>query len=68
MSQATATTTAPPMNVVCFCTSSLMMTLTIAPTLMGLPATSGQHDVVLLPLLMPRDTRDVVGIATVPQQ
>ena len=35
---------------------------------MGLPAMSGQHDVVLLPLLTPRHSGVVVGLATVPQQ
>ena len=34
----------------------------------GPPAASAQQDVVLLPLLMPWDTRGVVGLTTVPQQ
>ena len=60
LSQAYATTT-PPVTVVCSGASVLLMTITMAPTLMGLPATQGQHDVVLLPLLILRDTRGVVG-------
>ena len=35
---------------------------------MGLPATSGQHDVVLPPPLMPRHSGGIVGLAIVPQQ
>ena len=42
--------------------------VTMIPSLMGLPATSGQHDVVLPLLLTPRDSGCVVGLATVPQQ
>ena len=37
-------------------------------TMMGLPATLGQHDLVLLQPLMQRDTRSVVGLTNVPQQ
>ena len=40
----------------------------MAPSLMGLPATSVQHDVVLPPLLILRDTNGVVSLATVLQQ
>ena len=68
MSQASATTaitTTLPVIVVCSGTSSLLMTITMAPTLMELPVTVGQHDVVLLWLLMLRDTRGVVGLTTV---
>ena len=71
MSQASttmATTTPPLMTVVCSSTSSLLSMVTISPSLMGPPATSGQHDVVLSPLLMPRHSGSVVGLATVPQQ
>ena len=42
--------------------------VTIAPSLIGLPATSGQHDEVLPPPLTPRHSGVVVGLATVPQQ
>ena len=38
------------------------------PTLMKLPVTLGQHDVVLPPPLTLKDTGGVVGLATVPQQ
>ena len=57
MSQASttiATTTTHPVTVVSSDTSSLLATVTMAPSLMELPATSGQHDVVLLPPLTPR--------------
>ena len=69
MSQATtATTTTPPVTFVCCSTSSLTVTVTMAPTLMGLPVTLGQHDVDLLAPLMLRDTGSVVGLNTVLQQ
>ena len=51
MSQATATTTAPPVTVVCSGASSFTMTVILAPTLMRLPMTLDQHDVDLSPLL-----------------
>ena len=40
----------------------------MAPSLMGLKVTSGQHDVVLPPPLTLRLSGSVVGLATVPQQ
>ena len=43
-------------------------TVTMAPSLMGLPATSGQHDVLLPPLLILRYSGGVVGFATMPNQ
>ena len=67
MSQSTAITTTPLVTVVSTRTSSLTMTVTLALKLMGLPMTVSQHDVVLSPLLMPRDTRGVLGLATVLQ-
>ena len=67
MSQASVTTTIPPVTVVCSGTSSFLMTVTMTPTLMGLPTTSGQYDVVVLPLLMLRDRRGV-GLTTLPHQ
>ena len=67
-SATTATTTTPPVAVVSSGTFSLLMNVTMAPTLMGLPATLGQNDVGLPPLLILRDTRGVVGLATVPLQ
>ena len=71
MSQASttmATTTTPPVTVVYSGTSSLLMMVTMASTLMELPAIFNQHDVVLPPLLILRDTRGVGVLAIVPQQ
>ena len=70
MSQAsatTATTTTPSVTVVSSGILSLLMTVTMAPILMGIPATSGEGDVVLPPPLMLRDTRGV-GLTTTPHQ
>ena len=61
-------TTTPLVTVVSSGLSSLLTMVTIAPSLMGLPTTSGQHDVVLPPPLIPRHSRGVVGLATVLQQ
>ena len=44
------------------------MNVTLAPTLQGQLATSCQYDVVLLPLLMLRETGCVVGLTTGLQQ
>ena len=71
MSQASTTTamnSTPPATVVYSVTSSLLSMVTMAPSLIGLPATSGQHDVVLLPPLTPRYSGGAVALATVPQQ
>ena len=57
-------TTTPPVTVVCYCMSSLLSMVTMVPSLMRIPAISGQHDVVLIP----RHSGCVVGLATVPQQ
>ena len=66
MSQATVTTTAPPVTVVCSSAPSFTMIATMVQTTLGLAA-FGQHDVVLLPLLILRDTmRFSVGFATLP--
>ena len=67
MSQAStmAMVTTPLMTVVSSGTSSLSV-VTMAPSLMELPATSGQHDVVLPPPLTPRHSGSVFGLATVP--
>ena len=67
-SNTTAMTTTPPVTVVSSNTSSFLAVVTMAPFLMGLLATSGQHDLVLPPLLTPRHSWSVVGLATVPQQ
>ena len=53
---------------VCSGTSSLLSTVYMAPSLMGLPATSGQNDLFLLLPLTPRNCGGVVGLATVPLQ
>ena len=62
MSQVSTTTstiiTTPLANVVCSGMSSLLSTVTMAPSLMGLPTTLGQYDVVLPPLLTPRHSGD----------
>ena len=71
MSQAFTTmamTTSPPVTVECSGTLSLLSTVTMAPSLLGLPTTSGQHDAVLPPPLTPRYSGGVVGYATVSQQ
>ena len=71
MSQAstiTTMTTTPPLAVVCYSTLSLLSIFTMVPSLMGLPATSSQHGVFLLPPLTPRHSGGVVGLATVLQQ
>ena len=63
-----AMTTTAPVTVVSSGTSSDLSTITMAPSLMGLPVTSGQHDVVLPPPLTLRHSGGVVGLATVQQQ
>ena len=71
MSQASSTmamTTTCPLTVVCPSTSCLLRTATMATSLIALPVTSGQHDMVLLPPLALRDSGSVVGLATMPQQ
>ena len=62
-----AMTTTPPVTVVSSGMSSLSL-VTMAVSLMGLPATFGQHDVVLPPSLAPRYSGGVIGLASVPQQ
>ena len=62
MSQATATTSTPPVTVVCGSALSLTMTATMASILMGLSVTSDQNDVVPTPPLMQIDTRGVVSL------
>ena len=62
-----AMTTSPPVTVVSSGMSSLSL-VTMAPSLIGLATTLGQHDVVLLPPLTPRCSGGVLGHATVPQQ
>ena len=62
-----AMTTTPPAMVVPSGLSSIS-SVTMVPSLMGLPATSGQHEVVLLPPLMLRCPAGVIGLPSVPQQ
>ena len=64
----TAMTTTPPVTLVCSSTLSLLPKHTTVPSLMRLPAMSGQHDVVLPPPLTPRHSGCVVGFAIVLQQ
>ena len=64
VSTTTAMTTTTPVTIVWSGMSSLSM-VTMAPSLMGLPATLGQCDVVLLP---PRHSGGVVHLATLSQQ
>ena len=42
---------------------SYLSSVTVAPSLMGLPITLGQSDVVLPPLLTPRCSGGVIGLA-----
>ena len=65
VSASTAMTTTPPVTVVSSGMSSLSL-VTMAPSLMGLPITLGQHDLVLLPPLTPRCSGHVLGHASVP--
>ena len=70
MSQVSTTmamTTTPPVTVVSSGMSSLS-TVTVATFLTGLPATVGQHDVVLIPPLILRCSGGVIGLVSVPQQ
>ena len=70
MSQAsttTATTTTPLVTVVSSGMSSPLNGYH-DPSLIGIPATSGQDDVILPPSLTPRDSGGVVDLATVLQQ
>ena len=62
-----AMNTTPPVTVVSSGLSSIS-SVTMAPSLMGLPATLGQHEVVLPPPLMLRCSGGVIGLASVPQQ
>ena len=71
MSEASTTmalTTTALVSVVCSTTSSILSTITMALSLMGLPTTSGKHDVVRPPSLTPRNSIGVVGLATMPKQ
>ena len=62
----TAITATPPVTVVSSGLSSIS-SVTMAPSLMGLPATLGQLEVVLLPPLMQSCPGGVIGLASVLQ-
>ena len=62
-----ATTTTPPVMVL-YSGLSSVSSVTVAPSLMGLPATLGQCEVVQPPPLMLRGSGSVIGPASVPQQ
>ena len=47
---------------------SSISSVTVAPSLIGLPTMLGQHDVVLPPPLTPRCSGGILGLASVPQQ
>ena len=67
MSTVTTTSTNPPVTIVCSRALLITMTVTMAPTSVGL-ATLGQHDVILPPQWIIRDTmRGLSGLATIPQ-
>ena len=68
MSHATATTTTAPVTVVCSSALFLITAVTMAPTLIGLPVTLDQCDVVLPTVLILRNRRGIVGLTTVMQQ
>ena len=69
MPQITATTTSHPVTVVGSIVSSSTTTLTVVLTSVGLTAAVSQHDMVLPPPMIPRDTmRSVVGQTIVLQQ
>ena len=59
--------TTPPVTVVSSRLSSLS-SVTVAPSLMGLPVTLDQHGVTQPPPLMPSGSGGVIGPASVPQQ
>ena len=66
-----STTTAMTTTYLVTVVSSGMLSLsliTMAPSMMGLPATLGQRDVVLPPLLTPTFPGGVIGMASMPQQ
>ena len=60
--------TTTPLAMVVSSGLSSVLSVTVAPSLMVLPATLGQHEVVLPPPLMARGSRGVIGLASVPQQ
>ena len=64
----TTTTNTPPVTVVCPGALLIMITVLLALTSVG-QITLGQHDVVLQPQLIQRDTvRGSAGLTNMPQQ
>ena len=61
-------TTTIPVTFVWSGKSSVLSPVTMAPSLIGLPVTTGQHDVVLQPPPTLGNSGGVVGLATVLQQ
>ena len=68
MSQDNLPSTTPTVTVLISGTSSMTTLLMMTPAMVGLPAGFGQQNGVLLPPLISRDTRCVVGLTAVPQQ
>ena len=68
MSQATLTTTTPPVTFVYSSASTKTTTVTMAPTSLGQTAALYQHDVLPSPLILRDTIRGLVGLATVLQQ
>ena len=69
MSDVTVSTANSPVTVVFYRALTTTMTVTIGPTTIRLSAALGQHYVVLLPPLIPRDKVSCVFcLTTVPQQ
>ena len=58
-------TTTPPVMVVSL-GLSIVLSVTVAPSLMGFPVAFDQQGVVQPPPLMPRDSGGVIGSASVP--
>ena len=68
MSDVTVTTTTPHVTVICSSVLTLATTVAVHRISVGLAVASGQHDVVLPPPLILRDTmRGVIGISIVLQ-
>ena len=57
-------TTATPLVMVVSSGLSSVSSVTVAPSLIGIPATLGQHEVVQPPPLMPRHSGGIIGLAS----
>ena len=60
--------TTTPLVMVASSGLSSISSVAMAPSMMGLPATSGQHEVVLPPPLMLKSPGGVIGLVSMPQQ